>query len=122
MFRLEFVSQEHEQAFENVLDVTNARSDYFSDDKFYMSMIYILTCDFIRPLFDRITYDTDELFEIDYNADISVFSSTEKFMITYALKLYFSSVENDYDFAYWFYQLSNENQQVMLNSLKFLQH
>lgn len=119
---INFNSLEHEQAFQNVLEVTNARSEYFADDKFYQSMIYILTSDFLRNKFDYITNDTDEIFEIDYSMSNVNLSSTERFMMSYALKMYFSATQHDYDFAYWFYQLNKENQEVMLNSLKFIQH
>lgn len=118
---LYFMSEEHEQAFDQALEVTKHRSEYFADDRFYQAMIYILTSDYLRCDFDLITNDTDEIFEIIPEVDSKI-SSTKKFMMSYALKLYFSSVKNDYDFAYWFYQLDPQNQMIMLESLKFLQH
>lgn len=118
---LQFSSIEHEQAFDQALEVTKHRSEYFADDRFYQSMMYILTSDYLRCDYERITNDTDEIFEI--NAEVNeLMSSTKKFMMTYALNLYFSSVKNDYGFAYWFYQLDPSNQMIMLESLKFLQH
>lgn len=119
---LEFTSVEHEQAFNNVLDVADERSEYFVDDPRFSAMIYILTSDFLVSKFDRITNDTNEIFEIDYSLKNVVLSSTEKFMMTFALKFYFSSVECDYDFAYWYSQLDRENQDVILNSLKFIRN
>lgn len=117
---LEFSSVDHEQRFYNVLEVTEERSGYFADDRFYQSMIYILTSDFCVRIFDQIVYDTNERFEFELdNPILKKLSSTETFMVTYALNLYFNT-EHDYRFSYWFYQLDPKNQDVMMNSLKFI--
>ena len=123
MYNAKFQSQKHEEAFKSVLETTRFKSEYSYDDKFYQSMVYLLTSDFLEPIFRRrLAKEEDGLFIIDHKAPIDVLSSTEKFMTSYALGLYFTGVPHEYKFSSWFWELNRSNQELMMESLGFLKH
>ena len=86
-------------------------------------MFYLLNSDFLNSKFEQLIeeHDDDHLsIDVDKLSSIDL-SSTQRFMMTFALSFYFN-VECDYNFAYSFYQLDRDNQELVLTALSFLKH
>ena len=119
-----FQSKEHQRRFEERLAEFEETHGLVCSDPFFHAMFYLVNSDFLNGKFEK-------LFEEDFNSgkryiNLHKFSSidmssTQKFMMSFALSIYFN-FECDYNFAYSFYQLDRDNQDLITNALSFLKH
>ena len=118
-----FQSKSHEGRFEIRMEWFEETYGAIQRDKFFNAMFYLVNSDFLNAKFEQlIDEDSEERSFIDVDKLKSIdMSSTQKFMMTFALSFYFN-VECDYNFAYWFYQLDRDNQDLIMNALSILKH
>lgn len=118
-----FQSTDHQCRFEERLEWFEETHGLVRRDPFFCAMFYLVNSDFLNGKFEKLVdEDVNEKMYINLDKLGSIdMSSTQKFMMTFALSIYFP-IECDYNFAYSFYQLDKDNQDLILTALSFLKH